>query len=469
MRRPSLALACVALAGCTASPPAEAPESRPPNIVLILADDLGYGDVGFHGVSDFQTPHLDALAASGVRFSNAYVTHPYCSPSRAGLLSGRYQHRFGHVHNPAFGAGEGLPLSETLLPEPLRDAGYTTGIVGKWHLGDAPEYHPLERGFDEFLGFVGGGHDYFASDDTDEVQYRIPLHRNRERIPVEGYLTDQFSAAAVDFVERHRDEPFFLYLAYNAPHTPMQAPPEYLERVAGIAEEKRRTYAAMATAVDDGVGRVREALENLGLSERTLVFFLSDNGGPPRANASSNAPLRSAKGTVYEGGVRVPFVVSWPGRLEAGGVYDEVVSSLDVFATTIAAAGAEAPWAEGVDLLPYLSGDRVGAPHERLFWHSDEGGQYAARQGGLKWVRALRREGELYDLAADIGEASNVATERSAEADALEAAVEAWAAEMPAPAWDGARQPERPLHPNTAAELGATEAEIDGWIAANER
>ena len=290
----------LSLLACSCSSPSTGPSAadpgRPPNIVLILADDLGYADVGFQGLKDFATPSIDRLAASGIRFPNAYVSHPYCSPSRAGLLTGRYQHRFGHVHNPKFGEGEGLPLAETLLPEVLSRAGYVSGIVGKWHLGEAPEFHPMERGFDEFFGLLGGGHDYFRSAGEDAREYLIPLDANGTKVPVEGYLTDQLTGAALDFIRRNAANPLFLYLAYNAPHAPLQAPPETLARVDSIPDERRRTYAAMVTALDDGVGEVLSLVDELGLTDSTLVIFLSDNGGMPPVNAADTPPFGQRRG-----------------------------------------------------------------------------------------------------------------------------------------------------------------------------
>lgn len=461
-----LVASLVLLSACT-GPPADSPESasRAPNAIVILADDLGYADVGFQGLQDFATPNIDALAAAGIRFTNGYVSHPYCSPSRAGLLTGRYQHRFGHVHNPKFRAGEGLPLSESLLPEVLSDQGYVSALVGKWHLGDGPEYHPLQRGFDEFFGFLGGGHDYFESTDRDAREYLIPLEANGEELPVEGYLTDQLTDAALDFVRRNAAQPFFLYLAYNAPHGPLQAPPEHLDRVDSIADTRRRTYAAMVTALDDGVGRLVAALGDLGLTDDTLVFFLSDNGGPTPANASDNSPLRATKGTVYEGGVRVPFVVSWPGQLAEGESYDPPVSALDIFPTLVAVAGGEPrEGLDGVDLLPFLTGAESGAPHERLFWHTDAGDQHALRQAGYKLVRVLDREAELYAIDTDISEESDISPDEAARAGELMRAVETWRGAHPAPAWPGTRG-DRPVHPNTAIGLGADQAEVDAWVA----
>ena len=464
MRR---ALLAVLMCGACSGPDADvvpAGEQQPPNFVVILADDLGYADVGFQGLRDFATPHIDRLAANGVRFSNAYVSHPYCSPSRAGLLTGRYQHRFGHVHNPKFRAGEGLPLGERLLPQVLAEAGYVSGIVGKWHLGDAARFHPLKRGFDEFFGLLGGGHDYFKSAGADAREYLIPLEAHGEPIPVEGYLTEQLTLAALDFVRRHAENPFFLYLAYNAPHGPLQAPPELLDRVNSIGDPRRQTYAAMVTSLDDGVGEVLALLEELGISNSTMVFFLSDNGGPTPANASDNTPLRATKGTVYEGGVRVPFVLAWPGHLPAGRTYDAPVSALDIFPTAVATAGIETPTnLDGANLVPYLLGAESARPHEQLFWHSDEGGQFATRTAEHKLVRVLGREPELYAIGEDISE-SNPVSEDDARVRELSGSLESWHAAHPPPAWPGTRG-ERPVHPNTAKGLGADQAEIDAWMA----
>ena len=431
MRRALLAiLMCGACSGPDAGV-APAGEQQPPNFVVILADDLGYADVGFQGLQDFATPNIDRLAARGVRFTNAYVSHPYCSPSRAGLLTGRYQHRFGHVHNPKFRAGEGLPLSETLLPQALAEAGYMSGIVGKWHLGDAPRFHPLKRGFDEFFGLLGGGHDYFKSAGADAREYLIPLEAHGEPVPVEGYLTEQLTEAALDFVRRHAGHPFFLYLSYNAPHGPLQAPPELLDRVNSISDPRRQTYAAMVTSLDDGVGEVLALLEELGISEGTMVFFLSDNGGPTLANASDNTPLRATKGTVYEGGVRVPFVLAWPGQLPAGRAYDAPVSALDIFPTVVGTAGIEtATNLDGVNLMPYLLGAESAPPHEQLFWHSDEGGQFATRTAEHKLVRVLAREPELYAIGEDISESSPV-SEDGVRIRELSGSIEAWHADHP--------------------------------------
>lgn len=464
-----LLLSFLLCCACVRPPGTAPPEaSPPPNVIVILADDLGYADVGFQGLKDFATPNVDRLAGSGIRFTNGYVSHPYCSPSRAGLLTGRYQHRFGHIHNPKFRAGEGLPLSETLLPEMLAPAGYVSGIVGKWHLGDAPQFRPRARGFDEFFGLIGGGHDYFKSAGSDAREYLIPLSANGEEVPVEGYLTEQLSEAALDFVRRHADRPFFLYLAYNAPHGPLQAPPELQERVRSIEDPRRRTYAAMVTSLDDGVGELLALLDELGLTQSTLVFFLSDNGGPTPANASDNAPLRAVKGTVYEGGVRVPFVVAWPETLPAGTQYDPPVSALDIFPTAVAAAGVEMPPnLDGVDLFPYLTGAEDGVPHRQLYWYDDAGAQYAVRTADRKLVRALDRTAELYAILDDLSESTDIGSEDATVAE-LERAVDSWHAAHPPPAWPGTSRGVA-LHPNTAAGLEAEQAEIDAWAAGTRR
>ncbi len=440
---PSLAAALVAL-GASAAP-------RPPNHLLIVADDLGYADVGFHGCREIPTPNLDRLAASGVRCSQGYVSHSFCSPTRAGLLTGRYQQRFGHEMNPPYAPDNptiGLPTNEVTIAEVLRTKGYVCGLIGKWHLGAAPPFHPLARGFDEMFGFLGGGHHYFPEKWTGDAEYTTPLLRNREPVEEREYLTRALGREAAAFIERHRDRPFFLYLAFNAPHTPMQAPPEVEERFKGIPDPKRRTYAAMVAVMDEEIGRVLTALRRAGVESNTLVMFISDNGGPPAANAASNGPLRGAKGQVYEGGIRVPFVLSWPGRLPAGVVYDHPVSSLDLAPTMAALAGTTLPTdrpIDGVNLIPYLLGEREGPPHRALFWRQQGSRPWAIRAGSLKLLAAVGDgEPELYDLAADLGESRNLAAERRDDGAALRAQWEQWNAHLVAPKWENPRAGQPP-------------------------
>ncbi|MBX3179940.1 MAG: sulfatase-like hydrolase/transferase [Candidatus Hydrogenedentes bacterium] len=390
-------------------PGGSAPGHSKPNIVVILADDLGYADLGCQGCRDIPTPHTDSLATNGIRFTNGYSNHPVCSPSRAALLSGRYQHRFGFEHNsgPEEHAAEnfGLPREELTLAERLKGLGYATGMVGKWHVGFNEGLRPHERGFDYHFGFLGGAHNYLPGGKS-----RAALVRNGERVEESDYLTDVFAREASDFVDRGKDGPFFLYLAFNAVHTPLQATGKYEERFADIADPKRRTYAGMLSAMDDAVGRVLGKLREHNLEEDTLVFFYSDNGGPTRQTTSSNAPLRGYKGQVLEGGIRVPFLAQWKGALPAGAVYPHMVMGFDVHATALAAAGGAMPTEkplDGVNLLPYLTGKEDGAPHERLFWRA--GQQRAVREGNWKLVQVAGEESQLYNLGEDIGESRNLA------------------------------------------------------------
>ena len=320
---------------------------KKPNIIVIMADDMGYADAGFTGSLDIKTPNLDEIAASGIVFKQGYVTHPFCGPSRAGLLSGRYQHRFGFETNPAYDPANsvmGIDPGEKLFPERLKEAGYVTGCIGKWHLGAAEQFNPINRGFDYFYGFLGGGHDYFRIDLTKTVKegYLQGLIRNNQPADFKGYLTTALSGDAAEFVETNKDNPFFLYLAYNAPHAPQQAPDEDVARYAHIPDKKRRIYAAMVDVMDRGIGDVVAALEKHGIRENTLLFFLSDNGGPQSSpgkptnwNGSSNTPFRGGKGNMYDGGVHVPFILSWPARIAGGQTYEAPVHALDIAATAV--------------------------------------------------------------------------------------------------------------------------------------
>lgn len=411
-----------------------------PNILLIVGDDMGYADVGFHGCKDIPTPHLDALAAAGVRCTQGYVTGPYCSPTRAALLTGRQQNRFGHEYNP--NGNNGLPLSETTLPERLAKAGYVTGMVGKWHLGAKPEHTPTRRGFSEFFGFLGGAHSYFN---------KGSILRGTEPVKEMDYTTDAFGREASAFVQAHKDKPWFLYLAFNAVHTPMDATDARLAKFAAIADKKRRTYAAMMSALDDNVGRVRQALKESGQAERTIILFISDNGGPTMngttTNGSSNAPLRGSKRTTLEGGIRVPFLIAWPGQLKPA-VYDFPVVQLDLHATALAAAGVNVgPEAklEGVDLLPHFSGSKKEAPHDALYWRF--GAQMAIREGDWKLVRydgnADTNNGKaqpvsavkLYDLSKDIHEDRDLSAEQPEKVKQLQARWDEWNRGNVKPLW----------------------------------
>jgi len=416
------------------SGPLRADEPRRPNILVILADDLGYADTGFQGCEDIPTPNIDSIASGGVRFTSGYVSCPICAPTRAGLMTGRYQQRFGFEHNPgpeAHAADSfGLPRDEKTLAERLKPLGYATGMVGKWHLGYKPELTPPQRGFDEFCGFLSGAHDYLPR----ERALRAGILRGSEPVEEKEYLTDAFAREASAFVEKHKDRPFLLYLPFNAVHSPLDASPRILEKFARIADPKRRTYATMLASMDDAVGKVLGKVRDHHLEENTLIFFLSDNGGPTPQTSSRNDPLRGTKGQVYEGGVRVPFALQWQGQVPAGKKVMDPVISLDILPTALAAAGG-APAAEdkfdGVNLLPFLKGEDAKPPHDRLFWRMGE--QHAARVGDWKLVCARRQPPEVYHLAEDIGERTDLAAATPEKLKELQAAYQEWNAKnMPA-------------------------------------
>lgn len=339
-----------------------------PNLIVIMADDLGYADVGFNGCKDIPTPNIDSIASHGVRCTNGYVSYSVCGPSRAGFMTGRYQQRFGFERNPQYKPNDpdmGLTRKEKTIAELLAPVGYHSGIIGKWHLGaHAPTSHPMKRGFNEFYGHLGGGHKYMPEDlvikDSAKARgeaesYRTWILKNHTPVSPRKYLTDEFSDEAVSFVERNKAQPFFLFLSYNAPHTPLQATTKYLDRFSHIKAAKRETYAAMVSAIDDGVGFLLETLRENKLEEKTIVAFLSDNGGPITKNASLNTPLRGAKGDVWEGGLRVPFALQWKGTLPAGKTYDHPVSSLDFAATMAALSGAKVDKAKPLDGVKHHS------------------------------------------------------------------------------------------------------------------
>lgn len=450
-RRPIAPCLAISFSLCTILCNQAGAASRP-NLVVILTDDQGYADVGFHGCTDIPTPNIDRIAAEGVRCTNGYVTYAVCGPSRAGLITGRYQDRFGACRNPTIDPAvknNGVPTSEKNIAEFLKPVGYTSMAVGKWHLGTHPNLRPRVRGFDEFFGFLSGGHNYLPENltlkDLSQVNkpwdwYRTKILRNETPVEIDDYLTDEFSDAGVDFIERNYDKPFFLYMAYNAPHTPMQATQEYLDRFPQISNEKRKVYAAMVSAVDDGVGRLLGKLAERGLNENTIVFFLSDNGGSPK-NASQNNPLRGHKGDPFEGGVRVPFAVRWTETIPAGSVFDRPVSALDIAATIVAHSGASVPVEkplDGVDLVPYFIGKKTGTPHQTLYWRWFDKGSYAVRDGQSKLILMQGENSKhdpqmLFDLQVDLGEKKNIFYSRpQAAADAF-VKLNEWKKELIAP------------------------------------
>lgn len=470
---PFLVLVTAGLCSITGSGSA----AKQPNIIVLLADDLGYGELSCQGNPEIPTPHIDSIAASGVRFTSGYVTGPNCSPSRAGLLSGRTPTRFGYEFNPIGAVNEmpgiGLPSSEITIAEILQDAGYTTGLIGKWHQGGSAEFHPFRHGFDEFFGFTHEGHyfvpppyhgvttmlrrkqlphhttgrwvgpkgliysDHMGNNEPD-YDANNPIIRGGQPVEEISYLTDALTREAVDFIDRHDDKPFFLYLAYNAVHSPLQGADAYMAKFAHIEDIHRRIFAAMLSNLDDSVGAVMAQLRASGLEENTIVFFLSDNGGPTRELTSSNLPLRGGKGTMFEGGLRVPFMMQWPGTIPAGQTYAQAISALDIYATATANSGAPSPaQIEGVDLVPFVTGANKGTPHETLFWR--QGGRSGLRHGNWKLVRNGGRKSpgktpwQLFDLTADLSEKTDLAKTHPARLTELVARWESMNAEMSEP------------------------------------
>ncbi len=412
------------LAPLTTVRAAEPQPPSKPNIIIFLADDLGYADIGVNGCKDIPTPNIDSIAKNGVRFTDGYATHCVCSPSRAGLMSGRYQHRFGFEANsgPERYAAEnfGLPREEKTLAERLKPLGYATGMVGKWHIGFKEGLRPHERGFDYHFGFLSGAHTYLPGKRDND-----PIIRNGMPVEEKEFLTDAFAREAVGFLDGAKGKPFFLYFAFNAVHSPLDES-KYMERFPSLTG-KRKTYAGMLSALDDAVGRVLAKVRELGQEENTLIFFYSDNGGPTHLTTSSNLPLRGYKGQFFEGGIREPFLAQWKGKLPAGALYREMVMGFDCHATALAAAGGEFPTdkpLDGVNLLPFLTGEKSGRPHEQLFWRS--GGAHAARVGDWKLVNTRTEPPMLFNLKDDIGEKTDLAAKEPAKLKEVQAAFAEW-------------------------------------------
>jgi arylsulfatase A-like enzyme len=414
-----------------------------------MTDDQGWADVGFNGCQDIPTPNIDRIAYEGVKFEQGYVTFPVCGPSRAGFLTGRYQDRFGFTTNPSIdpkNPSAGLPLEEETVAQVLKKANYQNAIIGKWHMGTHPSFHPLERGFDYFYGFLSGGHNYFHDQlnlkDLSEVTqiwewYRTKIIENRNTVETNDYLTDELSNAAVNFIEKQaqNDQHFMLFLAYNAPHTPLQATEKYLSRFEEIKEEKRKTYAAMVSAVDDGVGRVLDVVEANGMDENTLIVFLSDNGGA-KNNASNNAPLRGAKSDLFEGGIRVPFAMRWKGVIPPDQSYSQPVSSLDIMATIVAQNNIQIARdrpLDGVNLIPFITGENQATPHDYLFWRKWEQNAMAIRHGHYKLVANSDYEDNppmLYNLSDEINESTSLKNGELKRHDSLMMEWNSWNVQM---------------------------------------
>jgi arylsulfatase A-like enzyme len=399
-----------------------------PSIVVIVSDDAGYNDFSMHGSTICPTPRIDSIAEHGVRFSNGYVSGSVCSPTRAGLLTGRYQTFFGHEFNipPVYSDENGLPLSETTVADGLRSAGYRTIALGKWHLGYAPKFHPMQRGFTDYYGFLQGARSYFPL--TPPTQLNELLRDRTPQRPEDfGYMTDELARAAVEYIKDSRDTPFFMYLAFNATHTPLHTLPED-EATAEKLSSKSVKIRAMTIALDRAVGTVIDGLNEQELLDNTLLIFVNDNGG---AAGHDNAPLRGQKGQTWEGGIRVPFAMQWPAKLPSGLVYEHPVIALDIFPTAMAAAEAavdENLHLSGVNLLPHLTGETTARPHQTLYWKNAD--KWAVRDGDLKLVAGNpdqpAGQPALYDLAADIGESTDLAPGHPDEVARITALYDDW-------------------------------------------
>jgi arylsulfatase A-like enzyme len=431
----AMVLVATAIAALLVRSPDVAPR---PNIVLLVADDMGWADTSLHGDDRFPMPHLERLAAEGVRFTQGYATASVCSPSRAAMLTGRYQQRFGHEFNPPPVArvGIGLPDSVTLLSERLVDLGYDTAAIGKWHLGIDASMHPLRRGFGQWFGFLRGERPHLP---TDGLPSQKRLFDGTRMLPEDfDTVTDALGERAAAFIRGQGRNPFFLYLSFDAVHTPLQATPSDLEAVDPSLEGDRRTLAAMTRALDRNVGRVLDALDRQHIADDTLVFFVNDNGGGSR-NGSDNRPLRGHKGQIHEGGHRVATVLRWTSTLPAG-VFTEPVSTLDIVPTALAAVGVDLPDdLDGVDLRPWLDGsaDEDIRPHEVLYWRL--GDSWAIRAGDFKLSSDQGGPVALFNLAVDPSERVDLAATDPRRVRELQELWDAWSQSMQAPAFAGNR------------------------------
>jgi arylsulfatase A-like enzyme len=443
-----------------------------PNLVIIFTDDMGYADIGAYGCKDIPTPHLDRLAAEGTRFTSAYTVAPICVPSRMGLMSGKFPARFGVFNNVYSPEENQLWMQQTTLADVLKKQGYRSANVGKWHLSgnssgqsadDLSGFQfkpPHERGFDEFVGITGGMHTFWKG--TGLARFKDGKY---QRFNSPDYLTDFFGTEACEFIQRQKDGPWFLYLAFNAPHAPLHGLDEDQAAIdAKDISPDRRKYAAMVRAVDRNVGRVMDKLRELGLAETTFTVFANDNGGGGNnasehtRNTAINLPYRGHKFDVWEGGVRVPFIMHWPGQVPAGKAFDGIVSTTDVFPTFAKAATAELPAElDGIDLMPFVKGDKTGQVHETLCWQQRVWTRPNERKPGPTYpvpaynmaIRSARwkaikldqpfegtnhtRDWELYDLSRDPAELHDLATEFPDKAKELSEAFFAWQKQMPKP------------------------------------
>jgi arylsulfatase A-like enzyme len=427
-----LALLIFGSANKTRKEPEDKLPTSKPNIIIILLDDAGYADFGFMGSKDLHTPNIDKLAAQSVRFTDAHVSASVCAPSRAGLLTGKYQQRFGYECNEGDGY-TGMDTLQVLMPFYLRKNGYKTAAFGKWHLGFKPQQHPLQMGFDDYFGFLSGSRSYFYQPDKDDRKgAKNALLNNYSPVKFEGYLTDVLGDKAANYIKENKDHPFFMYWAPNAVHTPMEADTEDLKK---FSNHPRQLLAAMTFALDRSVGKLVQALKDEGIFDNTLIFFLSDNGGA-HSNQSRNGPLKGFKGNEYEGGHRVPFFVSWPAKTGKGKIYNGLSSSLDIYPTVLAAGGIvpKATYGlDGVNLIPYLTAEKKGNPHQQLVWRKDAAA--AIRFNEYKLLRVDGLGHRLYNLSADPGETNDLQNKQPALFKRLKQNLASWEKNKMKPLW----------------------------------
>ncbi len=406
-----------------------------PNFIIILLDDAGYADFSFNGCTEWETPNIDRLARMGVVFTDAHVSATVCSPSRAGLMTGRYQQRFGHECNsPRHGFG--MDTTETTLADALKTAGYKTVAIGKWHLGAGEAHHPNNRGFDEFYGFIEGSRSYFY----EPLKHDKPgdfhsMQLNQKQVKFDGYLTDVLTDSTLQYIDKFKDGPFFIYYAPNAVHGPMHAKVEHLEK---FKDSPRPILAAMTYSIDENIGRITDKLEAEELLDNTVLFFLSDNGGVFRKqNCADNTPLKGEKGNKFEGGHRVPFFITYSGKIKGNRSYDGLTSALDIFATCIAEAGIEKTPGkplDGVNLIPFISGEAMNnPPHEYLYWRKDY--EAAVRSAGSKLIRVQQHGSVLYNMDNDIGEKHNLSETDTMTYNKLEQLLLEWEQGLVQPLW----------------------------------
>lgn len=419
--------------------------TKKPNVIVIVSDDAGYADFGSYGGKEIPTPNIDLLAKNGTRFTDAYVTASVCAPSRAGILTGMYQQRFGFEHNVSknmtgnyIEEDAGMDPEIKTIGDQMQANGYKTIAIGKWHQGDYAKHFPTKRGFDEFYGFVGGHRNFFGYKEGVAPSKLLALYDNQKIVPEKEitYLTDMFTNKAKSFVTQNKEKPFFMYLAYNAVHTPMNAKKDLMNQFAHIRDPERRAYASMMKSLDDGVGELVQTLRDNNLYDNTLIVFINDNGAATN-NSSDNGKLRGLKGSKWEGGIRVAYIMQWPAKVPANKTYSNMVSALDITSTAIAAGKGEAiegQKLDGKNLVPYLKCSLKGKPHKDLFWR--RGIAAAVRSGKWKLIRSGPENPVLlFNLDKDVSETNNLAASHPAKVKALLKKIENWEKTVENPRW----------------------------------